>query len=138
MVVCGLNECKASARPLSFVVVEQIWRRDPIRLAGIVRTAPRNNVSAWQLAKSWPLASMPSPRSRFGTRLAHNSGYCILPRLDHKAVWRIHPLPGDPLGCKEHAASWRIHPISSSILRAQGSPQQLGSGRLRRFSVHLV
>ena len=33
MVVCGLNECEASARPQSFVVVEQIWRADPNSLS---------------------------------------------------------------------------------------------------------
>lgn len=50
MVVCGLNECKASARPLSFVVRADL-AADPIRLAGIVRTALRNNVCAFALPR---------------------------------------------------------------------------------------
>ncbi len=54
MVVCGLNECEASARPQSFVVVEQIWRADPNSLSRdrpdrelCGRTFVRNSV-AWQ------------------------------------------------------------------------------------------
>jgi len=67
MVVCGLNECKASARPLSFVVRADLAAA-PIRLAGIVRTALRKNVCALALPRPASSHTLLQPR------LLHENG----------------------------------------------------------------